>query len=243
MKKLIESGVIKRTVVTKEKYQMYILDETNISEMIKLQNEVARSLIDRRIFAKDSSDFILNEVLRSNLGIAIGVFADNILIAFRTISFPGNTELNLGRELNIPDDELPHVAHLEATVVHPQYRGNRLQAKMMKHTLDIIDELGHFHILCTVSPFNYPSLKNVMDSGLTIKALGQREGPYEGRWRYLLHRDTRYMGIQQYDNSIEVENRNLQEQQVLLHQGFVGFLLSRENYVKDEFIIHYGVPL
>lgn len=148
----------------------------------------------------------------------------------------------MGRELELPEDELDHVVHLEATVVHPEYRGNKLQAKMMKHTFDMVFKLGYYHILCTVSPFNYPSLKNVMDAGLVIKALGQREGPYEGKWRFLLHRDLRFIGTKRYRRSIEVENEKLDKQIEILNRGYQGFLLSRNRYMDDEFMIHYGMP-
>lgn len=242
MREIIDSGTLKRTVVLDEEYEMNFLDESNIDEIIDLQNEVVSYLKNPEIFAMDSREFILNEVLDRDKGRAIGVFAGNRLIAFRTVSFPGMSQSNLGRELGLPEDELEHVVHLEATVVHPEYRGNRLQAKMMKHTFNIVDRMGYYHIFCTVSPFNYPSLKNVIDGGLVIKALGQRGGPYNGKWRFLLHRDLRFTGTKEYISSIEVENEKLQKQIEILNRGYEGFLISRNRNMNDEFIVHYGIP-
>lgn len=242
MRESIDSGTLRRTIILDEEYEMVILDKTNIDELIDLQNEVARHLKNPETFVMDSREFIFNEVLDKDKGRAIGVFAGKGLIAFRTVSFPGKSQFNMGRELELPEDELDHVVHLEATVVHPEYRGNKLQAKMMKHTFDMVFKLGYYHILCTVSPFNYPSLKNVMDAGLVIKALGQREGPYEGKWRFLLHRDLRFIGTKRYRRSIEVENEKLDKQIEILNRGYQGFLLSRNRYMDDEFMIHYGMP-
>lgn len=243
MRKPLESGFIKRTIVKNVAYEMCLLEKSDIENMIELQNIVAENLENPQTFVVDSKEFILTQVLDDSMGRAIGVFAEGRLVAFRTMTFSGNDEYHLGRELNIQESELDHVVHLEATVVHPEFRGNRLQAKMMKHTYDIIDELGYYHVCCTIHPFNYPSLKNVMDSGLTIKALDRREGSYEGKWRFLLHRDIRLDAAPQYKNFIEVENGRIQEQQELLDKGFVGFLLIRDNYNKDEFKIRYGIPI
>jgi len=242
MRQSIDSGTLRRTIVVDEEYDMVVLDKENIDEIMVLQNEVVSQLKNPDTFAMDSREFILNEVLDKNKGRAIGVYANNRLIAFRTVSFPGKSPSNMGAELGLPEDELDHVVHLEATVVHPEYRGNRLQAKMIKHTFNIVYKLGYYHILCTVSPFNYPSLKNVMDAGLVIKALGRREGPYEGKWRFLLHRDLRFTGTKEYRSSIEVENEKLHKQQEILSKGYEGFLLSRNRYMNDEFMIHYGIP-
>ncbi|SHJ13675.1 GNAT family N-acetyltransferase [Lutispora thermophila] len=242
MKETIDRGTLKRTIVLDEEYEMHFLDESNIDEIVDLQNEVASCLKNPETFAMDSREFILNEVLHKDKGRAIGVFAHNRLIAFRTVSFPGMSQSNMGRELGLSEGELEHVVHLEATVVHPEYRGNKLQAKMMKHTFNIVYRMGYYHVLCTVSPFNYPSLKNVIDGGLVIKALGQREGPYNGKWRFLLHRDLRYTATKEYRCSIEVENEKLHKQKEILNKGYEGFLISRSRYMNDEFMIHYGIP-
>lgn len=242
MRRLIEDGLLKRTIIKYEEYEMRFLDKSNIDQMIELQDEVVKNLNDAETFVKDSRDFI-SDILNDEMGRAIGVFADNRLIAFRTISFPGSSEANMGRELNIPEEELDRVVHLEATMVHPEYRGNRLQAKMMKHTFRIIDALGYFYVCTTVSPFNYPSLKNVMDAGLTIRTLSQRGGQYENKWRFLLFVDTRYSAAKKFRDHIEVKNGRLARQQELLNQGYIGFALTRLNYPSDEFIIHYGLPM
>lgn len=243
MRKPIESGFIKRTIVKEVAYEMRMLEKSDIENMVELQNLVAAGLKNPQTFVVDSKEFILTQVLDDGMGRAIGVFAEGRLVAFRTITFSGNDEYHLGRELNIPEDELDYVVHLEATVVHPEFRGNRLQAKMMTHTFDIIDKLGYYHVCCTIHPFNYPSLKNVMDSGLAIEALDRRVGSYEGKWRFLLHRDMRQNDAQQYKNCIEIENGRIRQQQELLDKGYVGFLLIRDNYAKEEFKIRYGMPL
>jgi len=242
MREIIERGTLRRTIILDEEYEMVILDKTNIDEIVDLQDKIVKNLNNPEVFVMDSREFILNSVLEKGKGLAIGVYADNKLIAFRTVSFPGKSEINMGREIDIPLEELDHVAHLESTVVDFGYRGNRLQAKMMKHTFKILSELGYYHILCTVSPFNYPSLKNVMDADLIIKALSKRGGPYEGKWRFLLARDLRNTDTREYTCNVEIENNNLEKQQELLKKGFEGFSLCRNRYVSDEFIIHYGIP-
>ena len=46
------------------------------------------------------------------------------------IKFPGMASDNLGRYQNFSEEQLQLCAHMESTIVHPQYRGYHLQAQM-----------------------------------------------------------------------------------------------------------------
>lgn len=242
MKEFIENGTLKRTrgnIIKIVNYEMKYLNESHIEEILRLQDKVAHSLKNKELFVSDSRDFILNNVLKTGSGIAIGIFVDKKLIAYRTAAFPGKSDWNLGRELGIEEAELDKVVHLEATAVHPDYRGNRLQARMLTHTISYIEKLGYSYILSTVSPFNYPSLKNVISSELSIYALNLRGGIYESKLRYLLLRNLKDIKVNPPKSVVKVKNKNISLQMKLLEAGYVGATIERAGNSFEDFVIGY----
>src|SRR5690606_3348903 len=110
-----------------------------------------------------------------NGGKIIGVLnSKDRLIAYRYISIPGIRNHNLGLDIGIPHEQLKKVIHLETTVVDPIYRGNGLQDLTLQIASKLVRKEGYRHLLCTVSPYNFYSLYNVMKNGLKIKALKKK---------------------------------------------------------------------
>lgn len=219
MKEFIEGGILKRSVnntVKMVNYEMKFLNESHLEEILQLQAIVSDALDNQDLFVTDSREFILEQVLKPGRGKAIGIYVNNSLVAYRTVSFPGNSDWNLGRELEIAEEELNKVVHLEATAVNPEYRGNRLQERMLKHTIDYVEKQNYYHILSTVSPYNYPSLKSVISYQLSIKALSLRDGVYGGKLRYLLSRNLRDIKNRAIEASIMVKNKDIALQLKLL---------------------------
>ena len=240
-KPIMEQGILNKHEGERQvrvPYEMMLIDETYLEEVLALQAYVSSTLENVQTFVADSEAFMREEILAPERGKMIGVFVEGKLIAYRNISFPKpDSDYNLGRETDLPEDELNKVSILEATVVHPQYRGNRLQARLLKHTIPLIDELGYFHVFSTISPYNYPSLKNVMDSDLVIRDLRSRGGVYEGRWRFLLARDLRKPYPIDLTEEIIVLNGDIEKQQALLKKGFIGYKLEKK---AEGFNIFYG---
>jgi len=83
-------------------------------------------------------------------------------------------------------EDLEKAANIQFTFVHPDYRGNAFQMKLIKHLLHIIKDLGYCHALCTVSPKNYHSLRNMFQNGLLIKEIKTK---YNGLLRYILFKN------------------------------------------------------
>ena len=242
-KHLLEQGILNK-VEGQERirvpYEMMLIDETYLNDVLNLQTFVSNSLDNEQTFVVDSREFMQEEILAPGRGKMIGVFSEGKLIAYRNISFPrSDSDYNLGKELDIPKEELDKVSILEATVVHPQYRGNRLQARLLKQTIPLIEGLGYYHILSTISPYNYPSLKNVMDSDLVIRDLKNRGGVYEGKLRFLLARDLRKPCIIDFIERIAVSNGDIEKQQELIQKGFIGFKLVKN---AGGFDVEYGKP-
>jgi len=246
MDNIIEKGTIKKNIDGSKdtvNYYMSFLDFSHIDEITKLQGTIKDFLEDKRLFVSDSKDFILNEVLPPGRGLMIGTFSDGKLIAYRSVAFKDADDKNLGRMLHIPEEEFDRVVHLEATVVHPNYRGNRLQLKMLKPAVDFIKESGYYHIISTISPFNYPSLKNILEGKLTIKLLEKMSGSYQGKLRFILSRDLRQPLHQHHEPVVEVDNTDIDRQIEILNDGFIGYGVKKTGNDINTFEVIYGKPV
>ena len=68
------------------------------------------------------------------------------------------------RSLNLSDEDLKKLAHLQAIAVHPHFRGYGLQRKLAAAHLKVLERTGYEHICCTVSPKNprYSTGKSIL---------------------------------------------------------------------------------
>ena len=243
--KWIESGIIIRHRdgnQEKKEYQMSFLDGSHLDQVMALQSAVYDSLDDEQKFVPDPREFYEKRALVDGKGMMIGVFVEKTMIAARSVSFPGLTEHNLGLELDLPEEDLKKAGILESSMVLPEYRGNRLQGLMLKPTMNELVERGCSLVLCTISPFNYPSLKNVMDAGLLIRDLKARGGIYNGKLRFLLALDLRMEHKLVFRDTCTVQNTDITVQKSLLTLGLAGYALKKLPGENRLFGIHYGKP-
>lgn len=244
MSSLIEVGKIRRRTSwnhqgddTKEmkhpretNFRMQFLDEKAIPEIQNLQAQVARCLPDPKIFHLQSEeDLGHNFQLERSV---IGVLVEDRLAAYSIIRLPGEAADNLGRDLNLPPEELGSIAHLQAIAVHPAYRGSGLQRRMEMAHLKVIEDLGIKHVCCTISPQNPVSLCNTLECGFLIKGLRLK---FEGWWRFILHRSRPCETIMDHEE-ISINGSDIAGQVDLLRQGFVGFKMA---FVPGGFDVFY----
>ena len=165
-------------------YEMKFLDKDSLQELMSLQNLIGKNLPEPEIFRLHSKkDF--KDIFQSEHSV-IGVATDDGLVAYSIIRIPGLAEDNLGRDIKLAKEEHIKVAHLQATAVHPLFRGNGLQQKLARAHLDELEKMGYNHVCCTVSPKNPISLANIMSCGFVIRGLIPK---FEGWWRYIMYKD------------------------------------------------------
>ena len=210
---------------------MQFLDEKAVADILNLQAQVARWLSDPKIFHLQS-EADLRDIFRLDRSV-IGVMADNVLAAYSIIRLPGDAADNLGRDLNIPPEELCNVAHLQAIAVHPAYRGNGLQRRMERAHLGVIRDLGFKHVCSTISPQNPVSLCNTLECGFLVKGLRPK---FEGWWRFILHRSFPRETMMRSE-TIRISGSDIAGQVDLLSRGFVGFKMA---FVPQGFDVFYG---
>ncbi|MCK9565310.1 MAG: GNAT family N-acetyltransferase [Methanothrix sp.] len=166
------------------RFDMKFLQAGSLPDLMSLQSVIAANLPCPEIFMLHEEKFF-QEIFRLERSV-IGVTTEEELIAFSIIRIPGLSDDNLGRDINLPEEELTKVAHLQAAAVHPAYRGNGLQRKLTSAHLRVIEEMGYEHVCCTVSPKNPVSLSNYLSCGLVIEGLRPK---MQGWCRYILHKN------------------------------------------------------
>jgi hypothetical protein len=216
---------------------MKFLNAGFLEDLLELQSIIAASLPCPEIFMLHDDQYLW-QILRHDRSV-IGVITEEGLIAFSVIRIPGPSHDNLGRDINLPEEEVTKVAHLQAAAVHPAYRGNGLQRKLTFAHLGVIEEMGYQHVCCTVSPKNPVSLRNYLSCGLVIEGLCPK---MQGWWRFILHKNIRQSNSTDAQGTVDmnasmnlsgikreeiwVRISDIEGQLELLRRGFKGYKIA-----------------
>ncbi|WP_246569588.1 GNAT family N-acetyltransferase [Lentibacillus saliphilus] len=162
----------------------------------------------------------------SGHGYMVGTFVDDRMIAFRAMLVPPiDDPEHLGTDAGIEKQNLSQVMYSEISVVHPDYRGNRLQTYMGKIVMAHVDRNRFRYVATTVAPFNIPSLKDKLALGMEIIALKEK---YNGKLRYVLFRDFATDDIQKsVTDTKTVAMEETERQQQLLKDGYKGVSIQK----------------
>src|SRR5690606_6410127 len=108
--------------------EMRFLGKSSLSDLAALQSLVVSALPEIEIFMPHDEEY-LRRIFQTEHSV-LGVLAEGKLAAYSIIRYPGMGEDNLGRDLNLPDEDLEKLAHLQAIAVHPHFRGFGLQREL-----------------------------------------------------------------------------------------------------------------
>ena len=213
-------------------YEVHLLNESHIQELMTLQLEVVEALENKAILQpldEEELSFIL-----SGNGVMIGVFVEEKLIAFRALLQPELDEEHLGYDIGLTtEDELKKVLYQEISNVHPAYRGYGLQRTMADIIMQQVD-LTKFNVVCaTVMPGNIASLKDKFSQGMHVAALKLK---YGGKLRYVFMKDLISEGNAIWQQEHFVSMDDTEGQQQLLKNGFVGCSMKK---VGDNWLVQY----
>ena len=215
-----------------EPFEMRLVNAKELNQVIDLQHHVYERLPNKEVLYMDTKAEMLEDLY--NGALIIGVFnKQDRLISYRYVSFPGYEQRNLGRDIHLNSQDLHKVVHLETTLVHPDYRGNRLQSLTLNKAVELIEDMDMRHLICTVSPYNLFSLYNIMSAGLNIKALKKKYGKAEddGLWRFILHKDLKKEQNVNLSDVVLLKMDHLKEQRKLIDSGYIGYHLSKESQI------------
>lgn len=153
-----------------------------LDKIMELQDYIINKIENKKIFAKTERYEFENIINKDGEVIGVTTGKDQ-LIAFGAMVIPGRSEFNLGYDLNFNDDNLLKVAHIESTVVHPQYRGNGIQKMLCSYLENNGIKKGATIFCATVSPENQFSLRSILS--LDYKIALEKE-KYGGLKRYIV---------------------------------------------------------
>ena len=159
----------------------------NFSDMetfISLLQEVRESMENKEWFYLDSPEDIRALMTDGTMQLWVAMDGDRMAAAF-DILYPGLEEYNYGYDLGFTEEELLRVINMDSAAVHPDYRGQGLQKRLMQTAEATLAGEGERILLCTVHPKNRFSLQNVLKQGYVI----QKELPKYDSVRYILRKD------------------------------------------------------
>ncbi len=150
--------------------------------LFALQNEVHAGMLHPEQFVTDDLASIEKDIRE---GIAVGVWQGERLGGYAVIHFCGRNPHNYAAFLGVPEDQWEHWANGNSAVVHPDWRGNGLQQKMMRYAMSKMPpEITH--IGATISPENQYSLNNALAMGFKVMMRREMYGGYD---RYILAKE------------------------------------------------------
>ena len=211
--------------------EMRFLAESSLRDLAALQSLVVSALPEIEIFMPHDEEY-LSRIFQTEHSV-LGVLAEEKLAAYSIIRYPGMGKDNLGRDLNLAEEDLEKIAHLQAIAVHPHFRGCGLQRELAAAHLRVLESSGYEHICCTVSPKNPVSLNNLLSCGFTVRALNPKFG---GWWRYILYKRVSQPSDRlkkaESKNEIGIDRSNIDGQRELIRKGYEGYRVGKtgENF-------------
>jgi ribosomal protein S18 acetylase RimI-like enzyme len=150
---------------------------------IALLLEVKGSMSEPTWFYVDPEELIRQMMSDGTMELWVAEDGNRLAGAFSVVH-PGMGEDNLGRELNFDEAQLLRVVHMDSAAVHPNYRGLKLQKRLMETAEEYLGKDRRI-LLCTIHPDNRFSLQNVLNQGYRIEKKLEK---YDSV-RYILRKD------------------------------------------------------
>lgn len=152
---------------------------TDYPAIVQLIQTVWENLEQKEWFAADNADYTIH-MLETRQAEAFKAVDEttNALAGIFMIVYPGRSDENLGKDINLPDSELSKVAHMDSVAVLPRYRGYGLQYRLMQEAESEARRKGYRYLMCTIHPDNHYSKSNVLKQGYHIAATKEKYGGY-----------------------------------------------------------------
>ncbi|CUH95947.1 hypothetical protein P22_2035 [Propionispora sp. 2/2-37] len=198
-------------------YEFRFLHAEHIPQILALQDLVIENLTDKENYYKESIDYFQETLIGEES--SLGIFMQGQLIGYNLVSFPKMKAHNLGLDAGLHEKDLLKVAHWGPAAIHPAFQRQGLLKNIITRQLHKLTNKGYEHILLTVAPRNYPSLRFVLQQGFLIKQLKLK---YGNLLRYVLHLNIKHP-ISNPVCRVSVSGADLDSQQFMLNLGFYGY--------------------
>ncbi|WXR60669.1 hypothetical protein WG909_10260 [Peptostreptococcaceae bacterium AGR-M142] len=178
--------IINKNNNKKENANIKKLNLNDFDKVAKLQ-DISLKNLKRKDFCVELTKDELKAILTEGRGFTYGVFVNNSLISFYSVLFP-NEEEYLGKDIDIPKENINISANLEITHTLSNYQGNKFQKILCKLCLEEIQKnYSHIrYIMATIAPGNYSSMASTLCYNIYAFILKNK---YNNLKRYILLQD------------------------------------------------------
>ena len=159
-------------------------NQSDIEAFISLLQEVRDAMEHKEWFYLDSPEDVRSMMKKGIMDLWVAMAGDKMVAGFDFLR-PGKRCFNYGYDLALSEEDLSLVINMDSAAVHPEYRGQGLQQKLIRCAEDQIRCEGRRILLCTVHPDNRVSLEIVLRQGYAI----QKKIAKYGSVRYILRKD------------------------------------------------------
>ena len=206
------------------------LEKNDIDDIYELTSEVYEGIENKEIFSHDSKEDL--EALIDGGGSFVGVFDGEKLVAYRSIKVPNNED-NLAHDVDFYINPESVIVN-DTVVVLKDYRGRNLQNKTREKLDEKYKGSKFTNKMSTISPKNYRSYKNTLDSGYMLVSLKKKypdELSKEGYDRFILLKsddlEIKVTGKEKTIHSSETEKLRK-----AFDENYFGFSVDEEGYIQ-----------
>lgn len=156
----------------------------DVERFLSLVQRVREEMTKKEWFYLDAPEDVRSMVANGTMEFWLAVDGETTAAVF-SIIIPGMDACNYGYDLGFSNEMLLQVINMDTVAVHPDYRGQGLQRKLMTIAESEILQQGSRILLCTIHPENQYSLQNAQRQGYAIQAKLEKYGSV----RYVLRKD------------------------------------------------------
>ena len=138
------------------------LSMSDLDDIVELQDFIIDGIMDKQIFARTSKDEFISFFEGNSYLLGLRLEETGKLIALGVYLNNGLLEENYGYDLEYSKEDILKTGQVEITIVHPDFRGNRLQDVLCKKLIEVSKVNGDKYLTATVSPYNEHSLNNFL---------------------------------------------------------------------------------
>lgn len=206
------------------------LGKKDIDDIYNLTSEVYEGIENKEIFSHDSKEDL--EALIDGGGSFVGVFDGEKLVAYRSIKVPNNED-NLAHDVDFYINPESVIVN-DTVVVLKDYRGRNLQNKTREKLDEKYKGSKFTNKMSTISPKNYRSYKNTLDSGYMLVSLKKKypdEFSKEGYDRFILLKSDD-LEINMTGKERTIHSSETDKLRKAFDENYFGFSVDEEGYIQ-----------
>ena len=180
---------------TEELFTIRRADRNDLDSVMHLMEETKAGMEHPEWYVADERPWVERHMEQEGLILVAEARETNELAGFFIVDFPARRFAeavqaeaageNLGKEIQLNEQELNLVAHMDSAAVSPKYRGHHLQSMLLEAVEQEMKDRPEQYFLCTVHPDNHASLHTMQRHGYVIVATKEK---YGGLRRHVLYK-------------------------------------------------------